>query len=513
MMKQPKVIASAGSLLVKASVLRNLSMIVTIVTSFITLPILIKLLGDETYGIWVIIGALMGYFGVLDFGLSSAVIRFLSLHWKERLPQKIGEVLITSLVGLSIFSVVVFFIVLAVMWCAPLFLSNPEMTGTVRVVLLIMGLDLVFGFVMTIFRSVLITQLRFDILSLLQISHSIVRLGCVFVILAYEGGILEVALMTFILNIFVRCAHAYYAIATLPEGTLKRQFFNKVALFEYFNFGKFSFLGQVADIVRFRIDVMVIGGLMSSSLVVPYNVALQLQNAAGQTVGNVISGTQPIFTNYFGQNRLDLMREKLLLLTRVSVCVSVMAASSVILIANPFIIFWVGESYLTAVPPLIVLCLLFPLGIGQNAAVQIFYAASKHHQYAYANMAEAAFNLLLSLWLVQYFGIFGVALGTAIPFVICKTCFLPYAASKIVELPTSQYLFNFFRVLVLVVIPELVCWLLLSRLGINELLETFIFVSAWQLLVAIYVLRFVLKKEDEAYIFDYVPFSRRIFGK
>lgn len=504
---------AVGTLLVKASILRNASMIVTIVASFITLPMLIKLLGDETYGVWVIIGALMGYFGVLDFGLSGAVIRFLSLHWKEQSPQKIGEVLITSLVGLSFFSVFVFLIVLAVMWCAPLFLSNPEMTGTVRVVLLIMGLDLVFGFVMTIFKSVLITQLRFDILSMIQISHSLVRLGCVFAILAYEGGIIEIALMTFILNVFVRCADAYYAIASLPEGVFKRKYFNKVALFEYFNFGKFSFLGQVADIIRFRIDVMVIGGLLNSASVVPYNVALQLQNAAGQTVGNVISGTQPIFTNYFGQNRLDLMREKLLLLTRIGVCVSVMAASSVILIANPFITFWVGESYLTAVPPLIVLCLLFPLGIGQNAAVQIFYAASKHHQYAYANMTEAVFNLLLSIWLIRDFGIFGVALGTAIPFVVCKTCFLPYAASKIVELPTRQYLFNLFRALTLVVIPELICWLFISRLGINGLLETFIFVSAWQLLVAIFILRYVLKNEDVAYIFEYVPIARRIFEK
>jgi len=505
--------ASTGSLLVKASILRNISMIVTIVTSFITLPILIKLLGDETYGIWVIIGALMGYFGVLDFGLSGAVIRFLSLHWKEQSPQKIGEVLITSLVGLSVFSVFVFLIVLTVMWCAPLFLTDPEMTGTVRLVLLIMGLDLVFGFVMTIYKSVLITQLRFDILSMIQILHSLIRLGCVFAILAYEGGILEIAVMTFILNIFLRCAHAYYAIASLPEGVFKRQYFNKAALFKYFNFGKFSFLGQLADIVRFRIDVMVIGGLLSSVAVVPYNIALQLQSAAGQSVGNVISGTQPIFTNYFGQNRLDLMREKLLLLTRIGVCVSVMAASSVILIATPFITFWVGESYLTAVPPLTVLCLLFPLGIGQNAAVQIFYAASKHHQYAYANMTEAVFNLLLSLWLIQHFGIFGVALGTAIPFVVCKTCFLPYAASKIVEMPTKEYLFNFFRTLILVVIPELICWIFLSSLGINGLLETFIFVGAWQLLVVIFTLRFVLKNEDVAYIFEYVPIARRIFEK
>src|SRR3954465_6368762 len=43
-------------------------------------PILIKGLGDTPYGIWILIGSLSSYFGLLDIGVRGSVGRFIAFH-------------------------------------------------------------------------------------------------------------------------------------------------------------------------------------------------------------------------------------------------------------------------------------------------------------------------------------------------------------------------------------------------------------------------------------------------
>jgi O-antigen/teichoic acid export membrane protein len=46
--------------------------------SFFMMPFLVRNLGDRMYGIWTLVGSVLGYYGLIDIGLSSAVVRFIS---------------------------------------------------------------------------------------------------------------------------------------------------------------------------------------------------------------------------------------------------------------------------------------------------------------------------------------------------------------------------------------------------------------------------------------------------
>ena len=54
------------------------TLVVTILVAFFVTPIIINQLGNEAYGIWVIIVSITGYFTVLDFGVNSALVRYIS---------------------------------------------------------------------------------------------------------------------------------------------------------------------------------------------------------------------------------------------------------------------------------------------------------------------------------------------------------------------------------------------------------------------------------------------------
>lgn len=502
-----------GSLMFKAAVIRNLSLMVTLAVTFLTMPIIIKLLGDEWYGIWVVVGTFMGYFGVLDFGLTSATTRYLAKHWKGNDQAEIAKTITTSFTGFCILSCVALVLAGLSILLAPYFLDSEVSITNIQIVLLILALDLAIAFPVSVYQAVLMVEMRNDLIGTIKIVQSLIKVPLVYWLVSVDGNIIHVALMTFGLNLLMRFMIIWKALSYLDNKALQLKSFSWRALEKYFHFGKFTFLGQIGDLIRFRLDVVVIAGYLGSALVVPYEIALQLNRIASQAVSNVVSGSQPVFTNYYAEGRMDLVREKLLFLTRVNVFVSTILAASLLLVAQSLISIWVGDKYLSAYMPLIILCMLTPLGIGQNAAVQVFYAMSKHKYYAYVNLCEAGANLLISIMLVERYGLVGVALGTAIPFIISKCFFVPYYICKFTELSWVDYLKNFVYPLAYIAVFEVITLLLIDWMGLESFWLIFPLVSCAQVFIGVTYLKFVMPKSDFKYFADAVPVIGKVFGR
>ncbi len=50
----------------------------------IYVPLMIKYLGQQEYGLYQLMGSLISYFAIMDFGLSSTVVRFYSKYDAEK---------------------------------------------------------------------------------------------------------------------------------------------------------------------------------------------------------------------------------------------------------------------------------------------------------------------------------------------------------------------------------------------------------------------------------------------
>ena len=48
----------------------------TLVSGLVVTPIILGALGTEQFGIWALIGSILGFIGLLDFGIGPSVIRF-----------------------------------------------------------------------------------------------------------------------------------------------------------------------------------------------------------------------------------------------------------------------------------------------------------------------------------------------------------------------------------------------------------------------------------------------------
>src|SRR5579862_5830785 len=60
------------------SALRLGNTIATALVSVLIMPFVVHTLGDRMYGVWTLVGTFIGYYGVLELGLSNAVGRYLA---------------------------------------------------------------------------------------------------------------------------------------------------------------------------------------------------------------------------------------------------------------------------------------------------------------------------------------------------------------------------------------------------------------------------------------------------
>ena len=100
------------------------SLLAGIAVSFYLMPFLIHALGDRWYGIWALIGSITSYYALLDFGLTSAVTRFLTQALARAEKTSANAVIVTGLVIFGGIGALAFSISIAVALAGPWFFTD-----------------------------------------------------------------------------------------------------------------------------------------------------------------------------------------------------------------------------------------------------------------------------------------------------------------------------------------------------------------------------------------------------
>ena len=84
--------------LVKSSVFRVIEIVTVTIISLALTPYLIKHLGDENYGLWLLILSTLGWFNFIDLGFSSAVKREIAIALEKADNHRINVVFSVAVV-------------------------------------------------------------------------------------------------------------------------------------------------------------------------------------------------------------------------------------------------------------------------------------------------------------------------------------------------------------------------------------------------------------------------------
>src|SRR5207245_10385644 len=84
------------SLILRAGITSWVAVIADAAVGFLLTPYVLHHLGDEAFGLWVLVVTLVGYYGLFDAGVRSSILRFASRHRALGDQQRANEVIATA---------------------------------------------------------------------------------------------------------------------------------------------------------------------------------------------------------------------------------------------------------------------------------------------------------------------------------------------------------------------------------------------------------------------------------
>ncbi len=430
---------SVARRLAVGSGLRIFHLAATAVVAFFLTPYIIQTLGDRTYGVWTIVAAFIGYYGLFDLGLGSAVTRYLAKAAGAKNDAEANRIFNTALVVYTVVGLAVLAVTAIAAGFAAYFVKNSADAELFAKLLLILGVNTAVDFGARVFEGVLYAQLRHD----LNVISLLVLLGLrtVLTVVVLEAGYAAVGLatVTLISAIPVAWLRMRWARKSFPALRVDLKSAQPSTGKELFSYSSWTLVAQLADLVRFQLDSVIIAAFVSLAAVTHYSIAASLVQYFGALVLATLGVFTPLFSRQQGAGDEATLQRTFAFATKISVAFSVFVGFGLIVWGRPFITRWMGAEYLDAYPVLVVLVLGRVTALGQMPSVGLMYATAQHKFYAWSNSVEAVLNLGFSLWLVQDYGILGVALGTLIPMVVVKTLLQPWWVSRACGVPLRKY--------------------------------------------------------------------------
>jgi len=431
---------SVGRKLLSGSVLRVTNLAGAAVASFFLMPFIVHHLGDRIYGFWSFTAVFVGYYNLLDFGLSSAVSQYICIAIGRKDQAECRVVFNTALRLQLLVGGVALFATAVIAAATPWFCYNPADVHVFRKVIIILGINAALGFPARVYWAVLEAQLRFDVQSWLANLGLVLRTALIVWAILAGGGLLALAWVTLFATLPVTALQVWFARREAPWARIESKSVESKVAKSFFSYSVYTFVAYLADIVRFQLDTVVISAMIGLAAVTHYKVAGVLAQYYLQIIVVSVGMLLPVLSRLHGAGDRSGIEEVFFFGTKLSCCISVFICLALIAWGKPFIARWMGTKYEDGYLPLVLLSVAILLDVCQKSSADLLYATFKHRLYAWINCGEAILNLAFSLALAQPFGIAGVAMGTLIGAFLVRIAFQPWWVCKVSGLHYVDYM-------------------------------------------------------------------------
>ncbi len=492
----------------RGSILRVSYFFFEVVVGLFLMPFIIHSLGDRMYGLWMVIFSFLGFFWILDLGLSSAIERYVSRALGTEDFEEANAIINTTLALFFLIGLLALLVTVIVSLMAPVFFKDIQEVNLFRKLILILGFNTAVSFPMRVFTGLINAHLRFDLRAVISFVKLLLRAVLIVILFSMGYGIITLALITLGVSLLDYYLHFMFSRRVARYLKLSFTLIDKSRIRQLSVYSSFTFIGRIADRLRFGVDNFVIAAFVGLNLVTIYAIAARLIEYFISIIESAMGMTFPIFSRIEGRGDYESLKEKYILTTKISGYFAMLVGSSLIMYSRAFIERWMGEEYLSAYPVLVILAVPTMIALIQNPSIGLLYGTSKHKFFAISNSIEGVANLALSLILVRKFGIIGVAYGTAIPMVVIKLFAQPVYTCRIVKLPVFRY---YTDVLLPVMAKSLgyilVFWWLFNKFIVPDYLRLAVLASGecFFFMIAIFFIGF--NRSERAY------FKRVIFNR
>lgn len=386
-----------------------------ITIAFFLSPFLVNSLGDTGYGVWSIIAAMTGYMAMLDLGISSAVMRFVAQFHSRKDYASLNRVFNTALAlfcGISVFLLLMSPLLSRVL--GGVFADDPAMESLIQVLIITTAFDMSLFIIGGLFKSTFKGFQRFAVTNIAILASGVYKASLFYFVISSGHGLLAMSLISISANLIMLLGLLWYARRSYPFLSIGMAHIDKGMVRKIAGFSKFSFLAILAEQLIYYSDAFVIGYFMSAAAVTYYTIPWSLTEYTNRLITAITRTYTPHFSSMEEQHSSSELFDSYVIGTKITLFLSNVVCIGVLVLGDAFLEVWMGPKYaVICTPILLVLFTCQMIKSPQLISYSVLQGTGKHKNFAYIKILVSAANLLLSIAMIQKYGLMGVAGATA----------------------------------------------------------------------------------------------------
>lgn len=373
-------------------------------------------LSHDRFAAWSLLLQMSAYTSYLDFGVQTAVARFLAGYMERGEERHRDRLVSTALALLSAAAVLAILLFIVVLWQLPnLFSGIPaEMMTEFRLAAGILGASVVLSLPLSAYSGVLLGLHRNEyvaaavggsrllgaagVLLLVQHSHSLVYLSACIALTTVLGGLSQVAMVKRLLP----------TLSVSPSGV------KASTALELGGYCVGLTVWTVGMLLISGLDVAIVGHV-DFKAVGYYSIAAALVTLFSGAHTAICSAFMTPVAALHASGEANYIRGVILHATRLSTFVNLLAVSITFLGGKFLLQYWVGEPYASQALPIVeILMLAQAVRLVMNPYASALIATDLQRYGIAQGAVEGVINLVCSIIGAYWIGPMGVALGTLI---------------------------------------------------------------------------------------------------
>lgn len=255
-----------------------LGYIAPILILFVSIPVLIKLIGLEGYGIITFVGVISSFLSLSNLGMGAAATKFIPEYLIKKDFQKINKIINSNMLFFMIVGTIISLVFVLIFFLYPSLIQRmlPNtfenyfsllllISGIFFINLQNLGMISIFHgfqkFKISNFINIMIPFLNYSVMIVLA------KLG--YPVLYLVFGNLVVVFVSFIISIIL-------LKSIVPKWNLSIDTFDLATIKENFSYGSYMFLGSLKGIFLYRLDKLLISFFSGTTVLTYYTIPFQI---------------------------------------------------------------------------------------------------------------------------------------------------------------------------------------------------------------------------------------------
>jgi O-antigen/teichoic acid export membrane protein len=410
--------------------------------AFVLRPHLIGWLGTTTFGVWLIVSSLTGWFGLADAGVRPAVVHYVASHdargdW-ETVNRYVNSAFATFAVGggVVLLAAGVFAALLPSLFDLP-----AGMVTAARVALLVSAADLSLSLPWNAYSAVVVGKQRYDVLNRINLVVLVAKTAAIVLLLASGGGIVALAFANFFGTALEMAWKTRAAFRIEPRLRFAPRLAERGAARDLLGYGAMAVVVSLSGQLIWWADPVVIGSMIEIPAVTWFANGASLPSYVRQLLGAAGRVIEPAAGALGAQGDRAALERIFRNGARTMLGLAAPMLVYLLVFGEAFLTRWLGpEQAGESARVMAIFSLAVAAPIASYPFVAVMYGTNQVRVLALVALGEGLANVVLSIALARSLGIVGVAIGTAVPAALVHAVLLPRLVLRRYDLPLAPYL-------------------------------------------------------------------------